>query len=55
MQIWQLSFDTAGSYCSENDPVWAGIYCESLCADEQLCVNVQNCSYFQFYNFFRLN
>lgn len=22
MQIWQLSFDTAGSYCSENDPVW---------------------------------
>lgn len=56
MQIWQLSFDTAGSFCgSENGPVGAGIHCESLCADEQFCVNIQSCSYFQFYNFFRLD
>lgn len=47
MQIWQLSFDIAGSYCgSANGPVWAGVYHESLCSDEQLSVNIQNCSYF---------
>lgn len=52
MPIWQLPFGILGSYCcSANGPVQADVYYDSLCADEQLCDNIQNCSYFPFYHF----
>lgn len=52
MPIWQLLFGIPDGYgCSANGPVQASVYYKSFCADEQLCGNIQNCSYFPFYHF----